>query len=114
MVKSTITGKEYNPDNSSVVYISNFQQIYKYLCAGAEDDLVDILYTNTRNDCLVFVFKSQVKLSTCMNYGIIMNCKNYILYKIYYGNELVYIGRTSQDLIDRLRLHFLASQWLRS
>lgn len=35
-----------------------------------------------------------------------MNCKNYILYKIYYGNELVYIGRTSQDLIDRLRLHF--------
>ena len=35
-----------------------------------------------------------------------MNCKNYILYKIYYSNELVYIGRTSQDLIDRLRLHF--------
>jgi hypothetical protein len=35
-----------------------------------------------------------------------MSYKNYILYKIYYGNELVYIGRTSQDLIDRLRLHF--------
>ena len=31
-----------------------------------------------------------------------MNCKNYILYKIYYGNELVYIGRTSQDLIGGL------------
>ena len=35
-----------------------------------------------------------------------MLCKNYILYKIYYGNELVYIGRTKQDLADRLRLHF--------
>lgn len=34
-----------------------------------------------------------------------MNC-NYILYKIYYGTELVYIGRTKQDLCDRLRLHF--------
>lgn len=31
---------------------------------------------------------------------------NYILYKIYYGDELVYIGRTKQDLIDRLRFHF--------
>lgn len=31
---------------------------------------------------------------------------NYILYKIYYGDELVYIGRTTQNLKDRLRLHF--------
>ena len=54
MVKSTITGKQYNPDNSSVVYLSNFQQIYK--------DLVDILYTNTRNNCLVFVFKKSSKV----------------------------------------------------
>lgn len=35
-----------------------------------------------------------------------MNSKTYILYKIYYGDELVYIGRTSQDLKDRLRQHF--------
>ena len=62
MVKSTITGKQYNPDNSSVVYLSNFQQIYKYLCAGAEEDLVDILYTNTRNNCLVFVFKKSSRV----------------------------------------------------
>lgn len=62
MVKSTITGKQYNPDNSSVVYLSNFQQIYKYLCAGAEEDLVDILYTNTRSNCLVFVFKKSSKV----------------------------------------------------
>lgn len=31
---------------------------------------------------------------------------NYILYKIYYGDELVYIGRTKQDLQQRLRHHF--------
>lgn len=31
---------------------------------------------------------------------------NYILYKIYYGDELVYIGRTKQDLQKRLRQHF--------
>ena len=35
-----------------------------------------------------------------------MNCCNYILYKIYYGDELVYIGRTKQALRDRLRAHF--------
>lgn len=31
---------------------------------------------------------------------------NYILYKIYYRDELAYIGRTTQDLKNRLRMHF--------
>jgi len=31
---------------------------------------------------------------------------NYILYKIYYGDELVYVGRTKQELKQRLRNHF--------
>lgn len=31
---------------------------------------------------------------------------NYILYKIYYCDELAYIGRTTQDLKNRLRMHF--------
>ncbi|MDD6828023.1 MAG: hypothetical protein PUE12_18295 [Oscillospiraceae bacterium] len=57
MVKSTITGKEYNPDNSSVIYVVNVVQAYKYLQNGASEELVDILYTNTKNDCLVFVFR---------------------------------------------------------
>ena len=35
-----------------------------------------------------------------------MTYKNYTLYKIYYGDELVYIGRTKQDLQCRLRNHF--------
>lgn len=54
---SRITGKSYSPDNSSVVWISNMQQVYKYLNNGAETDLVDILYTETKKDCLVFVFR---------------------------------------------------------
>ena len=42
-----------------------------------------------------------------------MNCNNFILYKIYYGSELVYIGRTKQELIDRLRLHFFMKPMVR-
>jgi excinuclease UvrABC nuclease subunit len=34
--------------------------------------------------------------------------KGYILYKIYYGDLLVYLGRTKQDLQQRIRGHFLA------
>lgn len=30
----------------------------------------------------------------------------YIVYKIYYEDELVYIGRTKQNLTNRLRMHF--------
>ena len=57
MVKSKITGRTYSPDNSSVIYLSNLLQAARYLQNGAEADLVDILYENTRNDCLVFVFR---------------------------------------------------------
>lgn len=31
---------------------------------------------------------------------------NYLVYKVYYGDELVYIGRTKQRLVDRMRMHF--------
>lgn len=56
-VYSRIFGKSYDSEN--VVYICNFQQVYKYLNASEEvaDNLVDILYSGTRKDCLVFVFK---------------------------------------------------------
>lgn len=45
-------------DSDKVAYITNFQQVYKYLNASEEaiSDLVDILYSGTRKDCLVFVF----------------------------------------------------------
>lgn len=32
----------------------------------------------------------------------------FILYRIYYGNMIIYIGRTKQDLQQRIRGHFFA------
>ena len=54
---SRLLNKYYDPD--SAIYISNFQQVYRYLNASEEvvENLVDILYEGTRKDCLVFVFK---------------------------------------------------------
>ena len=54
---SKLLNKYYDPDGA--IYISNFHQVYKYLNASEEvaDNLVDILYSGTRKDCLVFVFK---------------------------------------------------------
>ena len=65
MSYSKILNKHYDPSNSSVIYISNMQQVYKYLNAGAEQDLVDILYTETKKDCLVFVFKKCPETAEC-------------------------------------------------
>ena len=55
-VYSKLLNKYY--DSDSAIYMSNFQQVYKYLNASEEvaDNLVDILYSGTRKDCLVFVF----------------------------------------------------------
>jgi len=54
---SKLLNKYYDPSNNNALYLTNLQQIYKYLNAGAEQDLVDILYTDTKRECLVFVFK---------------------------------------------------------
>ena len=50
---SHITGKTYSPGNDTV-YISNMRQAQLYMRNGAQ--LLDILYDNTKNDALVFVF----------------------------------------------------------
>lgn len=57
LVYSRLLNKSYDADN--VIYITNFKQVYQYLNASEEvaDHLVDILYTGTRKDCLVFVFE---------------------------------------------------------
>lgn len=34
--------------------------------------------------------------------------KGFILYKIYYGDTLIYLGRTKQDLQQRIRGHFFS------
>lgn len=43
-----------------------------------------------------------------VNYKEVRLIKGYILYKIYYGDLLVYLGRTKQDLQQRIRGHFLS------
>lgn len=57
MAYSKLLNKNYDPSNNNVVYISNMIQCCRYLQNGAQEDLMDILYTDTRNDCLVFVFR---------------------------------------------------------
>ena len=57
MAYSKLLNKQYDPSNNSVIYLTNMVQCYKYLQNGAESELVDILYTDTKKDCLVFVFK---------------------------------------------------------
>lgn len=56
MAYSKLLNKQYDPSNNSVIYLTNMVQCYKYLQNGAESELVDILYTDTKKDCLVFVF----------------------------------------------------------
>lgn len=53
---SRVLNKYY--DSDKVIYLTNFKQVYQYLNASDEviDNLVDILYSGTRKDCLVFVF----------------------------------------------------------
>ena len=57
MIISPITKKSYIMDNDSCVFISNMKQSYLYLKNGAQEDLLDILFNGTKNNCLVFVFR---------------------------------------------------------
>lgn len=58
-ITSKITGKIYSP-GINVVYLSNMRQAQLYMKNGAE--LLDVLYTNTKNEALVFVFsKSETR-----------------------------------------------------
>lgn len=56
LVKSKITGREYN--ETDCIYVSNMLQCQRYLSFLGPEYLLDILYTGTyRKDSLVFVFK---------------------------------------------------------
>jgi hypothetical protein len=56
LVKSLITGQEYN--ETDCIYVTNVLQTAKYLSFLGPEYLLDILYTGTyRKDSLVFVFK---------------------------------------------------------
>lgn len=53
---SMITKRYYDDEN--VVFLTNMVQVSKYMNAGANEDLVDILYSGTkRPDTIVFVFE---------------------------------------------------------
>ena len=58
-VYSRILNRYYDTDQTKVVYLTNLKQVYAYLNASDEvaDSLLDILYSGTRKDCLVFVFE---------------------------------------------------------
>lgn len=65
MVKSKLTGKEYEPSNSTVLWLKNCQQVATYIYYDADifDDLLDVIST-TKNDKLelVWVFKKSPRL----------------------------------------------------
>lgn len=67
MAYSELLNKFYDPSNASVVYISNMIQCYKYLNNGGKADLMDIIYTDTKNDCLVFVFRKSPLIQELYN-----------------------------------------------
>lgn len=62
LIYSKILNKYYDADNDGVVYLTNMVQVAKYLNNGASEDLVDILYSGTRKDCLVFVFRKTPRI----------------------------------------------------
>ena len=37
---------------------------------------------------------------------------SYIVYRIYYDDKIIYIGRTKQHLIDRMRMHFFGNPYM--
>ena len=58
MIKSRITGKEYEPGNEHCVYFSNMLQCAKYFKTIGEEFFLDILYASKKGeDALVFVWK---------------------------------------------------------
>ena len=58
MVRSKVTNLEYNPDK--VAYILHMKQVYLYMRNGAT--LLDILYSDTKANALVFVFEKNEQL----------------------------------------------------
>lgn len=58
MIRSKITGKEYEPGNEHCVYFSNMLQCAKYFKTIGEEFFLDILYASKKGeDALVFVWK---------------------------------------------------------
>lgn len=65
MVKSRFNGKEYEPSNSSCVWITNCQQVatYLYYDENIFEDLLDVISTRKNNKLeLAWVFAKTPRL----------------------------------------------------
>lgn len=65
MIKSRLTGKEYEPSSGSVLWISNCQQVATYLFYDENifEDLLDVISTKKNNKVeLVWVFSKTPRL----------------------------------------------------
>lgn len=65
MIKSKLTGKEYEPSNSSVLWLKNCQQVASYLYYDENifEDLLDVISTKKNNKLeLVWVFAKTPRL----------------------------------------------------
>jgi hypothetical protein len=65
MIKSKLTGKEYEPSNSTVLWLRNCQQVATYLYHDEDifDDLLDVITTKKDGKLeLVWVFSKTSRL----------------------------------------------------
>lgn len=65
MIKSKLTGKEYEPTNSKMLWIKNCQQVatYLYYDENIFEDLIDVISTVKNNKReLVWVFEKTQRL----------------------------------------------------
>ena len=65
MIKSRLTGREYEPSNGQILWLSNCQQVatYLYYDANIIDDLLDVISTKKNNKVeLVWVFAKTQRL----------------------------------------------------
>lgn len=70
MIKSKLTGRSYEPSNSTVLWIKNCQQVatYLYYDECVFDDLLDVLSTKKDGKLeLTFVFAKTDRLKSLYN-----------------------------------------------
>lgn len=65
MIRSKLTGKEYEPSNSTILWLKNCQQVatYLYYDENIFDDLLDVISTKKDNKLeLTWVFQKTPRL----------------------------------------------------
>lgn len=70
MIKSKLTGRSYEPSNSTILWIKNCQQVatYLYYDENLFEDLIDILATKKNGKLeIVWVFEKTNRLKELYN-----------------------------------------------